>query len=29
MKLEDEVIVNVVEVVGEVLCFGEGSYYGG
>lgn len=29
MKLEDEVVVNVVEVVGEVLGFGEGCYYGG
>lgn len=29
MKLEDEVVVNVVEVVGKVLGFGEGCYYGG
>lgn len=29
MKLEDEFVVNVVEVVSEVLGFGEGSYYGG
>lgn len=29
MKLEDEFVVNVVKVVGEVLGFGEGCYYGG